>query len=98
MSADRLHILRRARTAASLPARLLTRVEALEERSSAIETQAAAVMPRIEELRAEIAEIRLLLDERLAAQIETSELVGRLLQAAEARLEALEQGGADRGT
>lgn len=98
MSAGRLHILRRARTAMALPARLLTRVEALEDRSSAIEAQMATVPARIEDLRAEIAGIRLLLDERLAAQVETSELAGRLLQAAEARLEAIEQGGADRGT
>ena len=98
MSSGRLHILRRARTAAALPARLLTRVEALEDRSSALEAAMAAVPARVEELRAEIAGIRLLLDERLAAQVETSELVGRLLQAAEARLEAIEQGGAGRAT
>lgn len=85
MPGDRRRILRRARTAASLPGRVV----ACEDRCSTLESH---VVTRLDEVRSELAEIRLLLRERLVAEAEATELVGRLLQSAEARLDALERG------
>jgi len=78
------HILRRARTAASLPGRVV----ACEDRTSAIEQH---VVVKIDEMRAELAELRHLMQAQLDADAESTELVGRLLQAQEVRLDALEQ-------
>jgi hypothetical protein len=83
MSGQR-HLLRRARTAAGLPGRVVT----VEDRQSALERE---VGDNIAAMRHELAEIRLLLSERLAADAEATELLGRLLQASEARLDAVEE-------
>jgi hypothetical protein len=76
-------ILRRARTAASLPGRVV----ACEDRTAALE---AHVVQKIDEMRSELAEIRSLLHAQLAAESEATELMGNLLQSAELRLAALE--------
>ena len=75
---------RRARTAASLPGRVV----ACEDRCSALETR---VGETLEEMRVELGEIRALLSAKLDADADTSELVGRLLRSAESRLGAIEE-------
>ncbi|HLI15913.1 MAG TPA: hypothetical protein VKV23_07675 [Acidimicrobiales bacterium] len=79
----RRRLLRRARTAASLPGRVV----ACEDRVSALEARVAA---RLDEIRAELAEVRSLLTGVLDAEADATELVGRLLRASTDRLEALE--------
>lgn len=76
--------LRRARTAAGLPARVV----AVEDRCSALE---AGVDKRIEEMRAELGEIRSLLEAVLETEADLAGLVGRLLQQVSSRLDALEE-------
>src|SRR5487761_1999424 len=78
------HLLRRARTAAALPGRVV----ACEDRTAAIEQH---VWRKIDEMRAELAELRLLVRAQLEADAEATELVGRLLQAQDSRIDALEQ-------
>ncbi|HVB00708.1 MAG TPA: hypothetical protein VNE42_05550 [Acidimicrobiales bacterium] len=78
------HLLRRARTAASLPGRVV----ASEDRTNAIEQH---VVRKIDEMRAELAELRLMVQAQLDADAESTELIGRLLQAYDARVGALEQ-------
>jgi hypothetical protein len=76
-------LLRRARTAATLPGRVV----ACEDRCSALETEVGA---RLLEMRSELAEIRSLLSSKMDADADTTELVGRLLRSTESRLVALE--------
>ena len=76
--------LRRARTASSLPGRL----ERVEDRCSALETHVAE---KIDEMRAELAEIRALLHAKIDADADATELLGNLLQISSARLDSLEQ-------
>ena len=78
------HLLRRARTATSLPGRVV----ASEDRTNAIEQH---VVRKIDEMRAELAELRLMVQAQLDADAESTELIGRLLQAHDARVGALEQ-------
>ncbi len=78
------HLLRRARTAASLPGRVV----ACEDRTSAVEEH---VVKKLDEMRGELAQLRLLIQAQLDADGDATELMGRLLQAADARLDALEQ-------
>ncbi|HUY06483.1 MAG TPA: hypothetical protein VMU99_04420 [Acidimicrobiales bacterium] len=78
------HLLRRARTAASLPGRVV----ACEDRTNAIEQH---VVRKIDEMRAELAELRLMIQAQLEADAESTELVGRLLQSHDSRVVALEQ-------
>ncbi len=75
---------RKTRTAASLPGR----VTANEDRIEALERHVSA---KIDEMRAELAEIRSLLRTQIDGDAEATELLGRLLQAAERRLSQLEQ-------
>ncbi|MGD0219815.1 MAG: hypothetical protein ABSC73_05065 [Acidimicrobiales bacterium] len=82
---------RKARTAASLPGR----VAANEERINALESH---VSVKIDEMRAELAEIRSLLRTQIDGDAEATELLGRLLQAAERRLSTLEQSVAETAT
>ncbi len=77
------HLWRRARTAASLPGRVV----ACEDRTRALE---AHVVTRLDEMRAELAELRLMVRAALDADADATELLGRLLQASTARLDALE--------
>ena len=78
----------KAQTAASLPGR----VAANEERINALERH---VSVKIDEMRAELAEIRTLLRTQIDGDAEATELLGRLLQAAERRLSALERSVAE---
>ncbi len=78
------HLLRRARTAASLPGRVV----ATEDRTDAIE---AHVVAKIDEMRAELAQLRMLVEAQLEADAEATELMGRLLQSTDARIRALEE-------
>ncbi|MCU1489618.1 MAG: hypothetical protein JWM85_1023 [Acidimicrobiaceae bacterium] len=73
----------RARIAASIPERMVE----VERRSELV---GEILSGRIDTLSSEIAELRTLLNSRLAAETELVELVGRLLQSAEGRLEVLE--------
>jgi predicted component of type VI protein secretion system len=75
---------RKTRTAASLPGR----VAANEDKIDALECHVAT---KIDEMRAELAEIRSLLRTQIDGDAEATELLGRLLQAAERRLSELEQ-------
>ena len=74
---------RRARTAAGLPGRVV----AVEDRTGALEARVAS---RLDEMRAELAELRILVSAQLEADAETAALLGSLLQASEERLSALE--------
>ena len=76
-------VFRRARTAASLPGRVV----ACEDRCSALETHVAA---KLDDMRSELAEIRTLLHTQLDADADATEVLGRLLRASETRLEAVE--------
>lgn len=78
------HLLRRARTAASLPGRVV----ACEDRTNAIEQH---VVTKLDEMRAELAELRIMVQAQLDADAEATELMGRLLQSSDARIAALEQ-------
>ena len=84
----RRHLLRRARTAASLPGRVVE----CEDRCRILETE---VGQRIAEIRHELAELRTMLAASLDASADTTELVGRLLREGAARLDALEEATAD---
>src|SRR5665213_246376 len=78
------HLLRRARTATSLPGRVV----ACEDRTSAIEQH---VVLKLDEMRAELAELRIMVQAQLDADADATELIGRLLQSCDTRLSALEQ-------
>ena len=80
----RRRLLRRARTAASLPGRLV----ACEDRTSALETE---VGQRITEMRFELGEIRSMLTAQLDADADTAELLGQLLRSTSTRLDLLEE-------
>jgi len=88
LSADPRQILRRARTAAGLP----SRVTACEDRFETLEEGLGA---QLDQIRGELASIRALIEDRFVAEAEATQLVGQLLQAATARLEALEQARTD---
>jgi ABC-type phosphonate transport system ATPase subunit len=76
-------VLRKARTAATLPGRLV----AAEDRCTALEVHVGA---RLDEMRSELAEMRSMLVSVADGQADLAALFGRLLQASEARLEAIE--------
>jgi chromosome segregation ATPase len=82
------HILRHARAVAALPARF----DVFEQRQGALEAQLGEVSAGLADARVELAAIRRLLEDRLLAETESIQLVGKLLQQAEARLDALEHG------
>ena len=84
MSLSPKRVVHRARTAIGLP----DRVVGVEDRISALD---AHVVTKIDEMRAELAELRQLLTRQLAAETEGTELVGQLLQRSSARLDELEQ-------
>lgn len=75
--------MRRARTAASLPGRVV----AVEDRCVTLETH---VVRKLDEMRAELAEVRSLLGAVLETEADVAGLVGRLLQSTGARVDALE--------
>jgi hypothetical protein len=77
-------LLRRTRTAASLPGRVV----ACEDRTSALETEVAQ---RIAEMRFELGEIRAMLTAQLDADTDANELLGRLLRSTSSRLDQLEE-------
>jgi hypothetical protein len=76
-------VLRRARTAAGLP----SRVVAVEDRTTALEAHVADVL---DAMRADIAELRRLITSQIAADADASELLGQLLRSSEHRLETME--------
>jgi hypothetical protein len=76
-------VLRRARTAAGLPGRVV----AVEDRTTAIEVHVAEVL---DAMRADIAELRRLISAQIDADADASELLGQLLRSSEHRLEAIE--------
>jgi hypothetical protein len=76
-------LLGRARTAASLPGRVV----ACEDRTRALESDVAQ---RIAEMRFELGEIRAMLTAQLEADGDTTELLGRLLRSTSSRLDLLE--------
>jgi phage shock protein A len=80
----RVRLWRKTRTAASLPGR----VSANEEKIESLERH---VSLKIDEMRSELAEIRSLLRTQIEGDAEATELLGRLLQAAEKRLGELEE-------
>jgi phage shock protein A len=80
----RIRLWRKTRTAASLPGR----VAANEDKIESLERH---VTTKIDEMRSELAEIRSLLRTQIEGDAEATELLGRLLQAAEKRLGELEQ-------
>jgi len=86
---DGAHFWRRARTAATLPGRLV----AVEDRIAIID---AHVVAKLDEMRAELAEIRTLLHSQLVADEDATALVGRLLQELRGRVDALESAVAPR--
>jgi hypothetical protein len=75
---------RKTRVAAKLPGR----VAASEDKIAALERH---VSVKIDEMRSELAEIRSLLHTQITSDAEATELLGRLLQAAEKRLSELEE-------
>ncbi len=77
-------LFRRARTAASLPGRVV----ACEDRCTALETEVAQ---RIAEMRFELGEIRAMLTAQLDAEADSTELLGRLLRSTATRLDHLEE-------
>jgi hypothetical protein len=77
-------LFRRARTATSLPGRVV----ACEDRTRALE---AHVATRIDEMRFELGEIRSMLTAQLEAEADANELVGRMLRATSSRLDRLEE-------
>ena len=76
-------VLRRARTAATLPSRIV----AVEDRTSAIESHVAATL---DAMRADIAELRRLVTALLEADADATALVGSLLRSTENRLDDFE--------
>lgn len=75
---------------------LASRFDALERALSQLQqdlTYVPQLASELDRIRPELAEIRAQLAARLDAEAEETELVGRLLQGHEARLEALEAGG-----
>lgn len=98
MPGDDRQILRRTRALAALPSRFT----AFEQRQAAFEAEMrehwAELREHQDELRTALSEIReanreirRLVEERILAEAESTELVGKLLQRAEARLEVLER-------
>ncbi len=77
-------LFRKTRTAVSLPGRVV----AVEDQGRAL---ALHVSERLDEVRYELGEIRRLLEAMNQADAEATALTGRLLRAAEARLDALEE-------
>jgi hypothetical protein len=80
----RRRLLRRAKTAASLPGRVV----ACEDRMEALENR---VGQRIDEMRFELGEIRSMLAAGLEADGDATELLGQLLRASSSRLDVLEE-------
>lgn len=80
----RRRLFRRARTAASLPGRVV----ACEDRMDALEHR---VGRRIDEMRFELGEIRSMLVAGLEADGDATELLGQLLRASSSRLDLLEE-------
>jgi hypothetical protein len=76
-------VLRRARTAATLPSRIV----AVEDRTSAIEGHVAATL---DAMRADIAELRRLVTAQLEADADATALLGGLLRSKENRLDEVE--------
>ena len=76
-------VLRRARTAATLPSRIV----AVEDRTSAIEAHVAATL---DAMRADIAELRRLVTAQLDADADATVLLGQLLRSTEHRLDEVE--------
>ena len=76
-------VLRRARTAARLPSRIV----AVEDRTSAIEGHVAATL---DAMRADIAELRRLVTAQLEADADATALLGALLRSTESRLDEVE--------
>ena len=76
-------VLRRARTAATLP----TRIVAVEDRTSAIEAHVAATL---DAMRTDIAELRRLVTAQLDADADATVLIGQLLRSTEHRLDEVE--------
>ena len=74
-------------------AREAARAEAQEAQAAQAAVQAAvqALQGELGEVRAELAALRRLVEGHLVAEAESVELVGRLLERAEGRLDALEQ-------
>lgn len=100
---DDRQFLRRTRALAALPARFT----AFEQRQGAFEEEMRAHQAELRERRDELVaalsaireesrEIRRLVEARVLAEAEATELVGKLLQRADARLEALERDPASR--
>ncbi len=89
------HFVDRAKMISALP----ERVEELEERYGTLEEREDRIVSRLaselEAIREEIAALRGSLAERLEADTEVTELIGRLLQEQSLRLNALERGTAD---
>lgn len=79
----RIRLWRKTRTAASLPCRLAANEDKIESLERHVTT-------KIDEMRSELAEIRSLLRTQIEGDAEATELLGRLLQAAEKRLRELE--------
>lgn len=77
-------VLRRARTAAALPGRVV----AVEDRCAAIDAHVSA---RLDEMRAELARLRALLEAVVETETDVAALVGRLLGAMGERVEAVER-------
>ncbi|HVC25129.1 MAG TPA: hypothetical protein VND23_05175 [Acidimicrobiales bacterium] len=77
-------VVRRARTAATLPGRLI----AVEERCAAIESH---VVVRLDEMRAELAALRALVEAVLETETDVATLVGRLLASMGDRVDAVEE-------
>ena len=84
MRPETSHLWRRARTAVGLPARVV----ACEDRMTALDQHVSA---KLDEMRSELAEIRTLLHSQLRSDVESTQLLGQLLQDSRDRLEALEQ-------
>lgn len=76
-------VLRRARTAATLPSRIV----AVEDRTSAIEAHVAGTL---DAMRADIAELRRLVTAQLDADADATALLGALLRSTEHRLDEVE--------
>ncbi|MGD0741683.1 MAG: hypothetical protein ABSA31_00070 [Acidimicrobiales bacterium] len=74
---------RTIRTGAALPRRVASNTERIDALERHVEG-------KIDEMRAELAEIRSLLHTQIEGDAEATALLGRLLQAAERRLAALE--------
>lgn len=60
---------------------------------AAARAELAAARAELAEARADLGDLRRLVEARVVAEAESTALVGKLLQRADARLEALERGG-----